>query len=115
MIGLLHYWLIVALFATGLYVIMAKNNLVKKIIGLNVVQSAVIMFYISLGKVRGGTAPILDERFEIYSNPVPHVLMLTAIVVGIATTALALAIVVRIYEAYQTVEEDELRRLEDGD
>ena len=110
--GLYHYWVVMALMMTGLYVVIAKGNLLKKIIGLNIFQVSVIMFYVSMGKVRGGTAPILAEGFELYSNPLPHVLMLTAIVVGVATTALALALVVRINEAYDTIEEDELRELE---
>jgi multicomponent Na+:H+ antiporter subunit C len=75
---------------------------------------SVIMFYISMGKVRGGTAPIFAEGIEVYSNPLPHVLMLTAIVVGVATTALALALIVRIHEAYGTIEEDEIREQEEG-
>ncbi len=114
-LGLFNYWLVIVLMMTGLYVLMAKQNLIKKVIGLNVFQTAVIMFYILLGKVHGGTAPILTGRpDEVYSNPVPHVLMLTAIVVGIATTALALALVVRLQEAFGTIEEDEIRRQEEG-
>ena len=110
--GLLFYWMIIVLMMIGLYVVMAKKNLIKKVIGLNVFQTSVIMFYILLGKVKGGTAPIRAEGFEVYSNPLPHVLMLTAIVVGIATTALALGLVVRLHEAYGTIEEDEIRRQE---
>lgn len=110
--GLLPYWIIIALMMMGLYVVMAKPNLIKKVIGLNIFQTAVILFYVTMGKVRGGTAPILVEGTEVYSNPVPHVLMLTAIVVGIATTALALALVVRLHEAYGTLEEDEIRSQE---
>jgi len=113
-LGLYNYWMIFILMMIGLYVLMAKQNLVKKIIGLNIFQGAVILFYITLGKVRGGTAPILTGKAdEVYSNPVPHVLMLTAIVVGIATTALALALVVRLHEAYGSIEEDEIRRREE--
>ncbi len=114
--GLFNYWVVIVLMMTGLYVVIARSNLVKKVIGLSVFQSAVIMFYISMGKVAGGTAPILPQAHgEIapdpavaYSNPVPHVLMLTAIVVGVATTALALALVVRIWDAYGTIEEYEI-------
>jgi len=88
-------------------------NLVKKIVGLNIFQSSVFMFYISMGKVSGGTAPILtDNPHEVYSNPLPHVLILTAIVVGISTTALALALTVRIREAYGTIEEDDILELD---
>ena len=111
--GLYNYWVVIFLMMTGLYVVISRGNLVKKIIGLNIFQVSVIMFYVSMGKVRGGTAPIEAPGFEIYSNPLPHVLMLTAIVVGVATTALALALVVRIKEAYGTIEEDEIRQIED--
>ncbi|MCP4895525.1 MAG: cation:proton antiporter subunit C [bacterium] len=111
--GLFNYWVVIVLMMLGLYVVIAKGNLIKKVIGLNILQVSVIMFYISMGKVRGGTAPIVGEGFEVYSNPVPHVLMLTAIVVGVATTALALALIVRIKEAYGTIEEDEIRELEE--
>jgi multicomponent Na+:H+ antiporter subunit C len=110
--GLYNYWVVIVLMMTGLYVVIAKGNLIKKIIGLNIFQVSVIMFYISMGKVTGGTAPIVAEGFDLYSNPMPHVLMLTAIVVGVATTALGLALVVRIKEAYGTIEEDEIRKLE---
>jgi multicomponent Na+:H+ antiporter subunit C len=110
--GLYNYWVVIFLMMTGLYVVISRGNLVKKIIGLNIFQVSVIMFYVSMGKVRGGTAPIQAEGFEIYSNPLPHVLMLTAIVVGVATTSLALALVVRINEAYGTIEEDEIRKIE---
>ena len=112
--GLYNYWVVIVLMMTGLYVVIAKGNLVKKIIGLNIFQVSVIMFYVSMGKVRGGTAPILAEGVELYSNPLPHVLMLTAIVVGVATTALGLSLVVRIHEAYGTIEEDEIREQEEG-
>jgi len=110
--GLYNYWVVIFLMMTGLYVVISRGNLVKKIIGLNIFQVSVIMFYVSMGKVRGGTAPIEAAGFEVYSNPLPHVLMLTAIVVGVATTSLALALVVRINEAYGTIEEDEIRKIE---
>ncbi|HSN54600.1 MAG TPA: cation:proton antiporter subunit C [Candidatus Sulfomarinibacteraceae bacterium] len=110
--GLYNYWVVIFLMMTGLYVVISRGNLVKKVIGLNIFQVSVIMFYVSMGKVRGGSAPILEEGIEIYSNPLPHVLMLTAIVVGVATSALALALVVRIKEAYGTIEEDEIRAME---
>jgi multicomponent Na+:H+ antiporter subunit C len=110
--GLYNYWVAIFLMMTGLYVVIARGNLIKKIIGLNIFQVSVIMFYVSMGKVRGGTAPIEAAGFEVYSNPLPHVLMLTAIVVGVATTALALALIVRIKEAYGTIEEDEIRQIE---
>jgi multicomponent Na+:H+ antiporter subunit C len=101
------YWVAIGLMMLGLYVVMSSGNLIKKLIGLNLFQVSVFMLYISLGKVAGGTAPILDAAFTVYSHPLPHVLILTAIVVGVATTALGLAITVRIHEAYGTVNEDD--------
>ncbi|MEQ1438092.1 cation:proton antiporter subunit C [Fontimonas sp. SYSU GA230001] len=101
------YWVSMALMMIGLYVVMSHANLVKKLIGLNVFQVAVFMLYISLGKRADGTAPILDSAFAAYSHPLPHVLILTAIVVGVATTALGLALTVRIHEAYGTTDEDD--------
>ena len=92
----------------GLYIVIARANLIKKLVGLNVFQASVFVLYISFGKVSGGTAPILDKNIEIYSNPLPHVLILTAIVVGVATTALGLALVVRIRKEYETIEEDDI-------
>ncbi|WP_339856868.1 cation:proton antiporter subunit C [uncultured Nisaea sp.] len=103
-----NYWIVIALMLFGLYIVIARGNLVKKLVGLNVFQTSVFMFYISLGKAEGGTAPILTGKPELFSNPLPHVLILTAIVVGIATTALGLALVVRIRESYDSIEEDEL-------
>ncbi len=103
-----NYWVVIALTMLGMYVVMANPNLVKKIIGLNIFQTAVFILYISVGALEGGTAPILSDAFTVYANPLPHVLILTAIVVGVATTALALALAVRIYRAYQTIEEDDI-------
>ena len=111
-LGLLNYWIVVVLMMTGFYIVIAHNNLVKKIVGLNIFQVSVFVFYITMAKVKGGTAPILAEGIEIYSNPLPHVLILTAIVVGVATTALGLALVVRIYDAYGTIEDDEIEARE---
>ncbi|MDP6692514.1 MAG: cation:proton antiporter subunit C [Alphaproteobacteria bacterium] len=107
-----NYWIAILLMMIGFYTVVAQGNLVKKIVGLNIFQTSVFLLYISMGKVTGGTAPILDERFSVYSNPIPHVLILTAIVVGVATTALGLALVVRIRESYGTIEEDELDLLD---
>ncbi|MEX0637349.1 MAG: cation:proton antiporter subunit C [Burkholderiales bacterium] len=102
------YWVTVLLMAAGLYIMIARGNLVKKLIGLSIFQTSVYLLYIAPGKLIGGTAPIVSAQYEIYSNPLPHVLILTAIVVGIATLALGLAIVVRIREAYGSIEEDEI-------
>jgi multicomponent Na+:H+ antiporter subunit C len=185
-LGHFNYWVVIVLMMTGFYVIMARHNLVKKMLGLNVLQASIILMYVSMGKVSGGTAAILVRMPEghgdghgeghagvaghggephhgepavevareaaatgheaatdhghdavhevaalaqggghdaadlahgavevLYSNPLPHVLMLTAIVVGVATTALGLALVVRIQEAYGTIEEDEIRRMDE--
>jgi multicomponent Na+:H+ antiporter subunit C len=102
------YWVTIVLMAAGLYIVIARGNLVKKLIGLSVFQTSVYLLYIAPGKLIGGTAPIVDPQHQVYSNPLPHVLILTAIVVGIATLALGLAIVVRIREAYGSIEEDEI-------
>ena len=107
--GLYNYWIVVFLMMAGFYTVIARGNLIKKIVGLNIFQTSVFILYISAGKVGGGTAPILDESITVYSNPLPHVLILTAIVVGVATTSLGLALVVRIREAYGTIEEDEIQ------
>jgi multicomponent Na+:H+ antiporter subunit C len=106
--GLYNYWIVILLMMAGFYMVIAHGNLVKKIIGLNIFQTSVFILYISMGKVRGGTAPIISEGVTLYSNPLPHVLILTAIVVGVATAALGLALAVRIREAYGTIEEDEI-------
>jgi len=103
-----NYWAVVVLMTAGLYVVVARGNLIKKIVGLNLFQVSVFMLYISMGKVTGGTAPILTGKPEIFSNPLPHVLILTAIVVGVATTAIGLALAIRINEAYGSIEEDEI-------
>ena len=116
-LGHLNYWFFIILMMTGLYIVIARGNLVKKIVGLNIFQTSVFMLYISIGKIKGGTAPIFPTDMTInpqivYSNPLPHVLILTAIVVGIATTSLGLALIVRIREAYFTIEEHEIAELE---
>ena len=108
LLGHYNYWVVIVLMMVGFYTLISRGNLVKKVVGLSIFQTSAIILYISIGKVAGGTAPILAEGFTVYSNPLPHVLMLTAIVVGIATTALALALVVRIHEAYGTIEEDDI-------
>ncbi|MDE2873623.1 MAG: cation:proton antiporter subunit C, partial [Gemmatimonadota bacterium] len=125
-----NYWVVIFLMMVGFYILISRGNLIKKIVGLNVFQTAVFMLYISMGKISGGTPPILvDPKGEgkghggaetvgeaaaeiVYSNPLPHVLILTAIVVGIATTSVGLALAVRIKEAYGTMEEDEINRIE---
>ena len=104
-----NYIIVIILMMTGLFIVIARTNLIKKLIGLSIFQTSVFIFYISLGKVAGGTAPILDGNpGTLYSNPLPHVLILTAIVVGVATTALGLALILRINEAFSSIEEDEI-------
>ena len=112
--GLYNYWIVIFLMMTGFYVVISSGNLVKKIVGLSLFQASVFILYITLGKIAGGTAPILREGISLYSNPLPHVLILTAIVVGVSTTALGLALVVRIKEAYDTVEEDEIHQQDES-
>jgi len=102
------YWVTIALMVGGMYILIARGNLLKKLFGLAILQTSVYLLYIAPAKLIGGTAPIVAPGFELYSNPLPHVLILTAIVVGVATLALGLAIVVRIKEAYGTIEEDEI-------
>ncbi|MGW0733920.1 cation:proton antiporter subunit C [Streptomyces sp. NPDC002851] len=102
------YWTFFALMLIGLYVVISHGNLLKKLIGLTLFQVGVFLFYIGLGKKDGGSAPIISDDVESYSHPLPQVLILTAIVVGVATLAVGLALAVRIFEAYGTVEEDEI-------
>jgi len=108
------YWVTVLLMVAGLYIVIARGNLIKKLVGLSIFQTSVYLLYIAPGKLIGGTAPIVSDLFKVYSNPLPHVLILTAIVVGIATIALGLAIVVRIREAYNSIEEDEILQADQG-
>ncbi len=115
-----NYWVVILLMMVGFYTMISRGNLIKKMVGLNVFQTSVFMLYISMGKIRGGTAPILmdahgessETAHVLYSNPLPHVLILTAIVVGIATTAVGLALIVRIKETYGSIEEDEINQIE---
>jgi len=114
LLGLYHYWVFAVLLMIGFYAVVAKVNLIKKLIGLSLFQSAVFLLYITMSKVTGGTAPILQEGVTdaVFSNPLPQVLILTAIVVGISTTALGLGILVRIKEEYGTVEEHEIQEID---
>ncbi len=107
-LGHYNYWIVIFLMMAGFYTVISNGNLVKKIAGLNIFQTSVFIMFISMGYVSGGAPPILEDGISLYSNPLPHVLILTAIVVGVATTALGLALVVRIREAYGTVEEEEI-------
>ena len=104
-----NYLIVILLMMIGLFLVISRANLVKKLVGLSIFQTSVFLFYITLGRVSGGTAPILTGAPDtLYSNPLPHVLILTAIVVGVATTALGLALILRIKESFGTIEEDEI-------
>lgn len=110
--GHLAYFLTISLMMAGLFVVIARSNLIKKLVGLAIFQTSVYLLYVAPGKLIGGTAPIISDDFSVYSNPLPHVLILTAIVVGVATVALGLALVVRIHDAYGTIEEDDILVIE---
>ena len=106
--GYFTYIVTYLLMTAGLFIVIARGNLIKKLIGLGIFQTSVYLLYIGPAKLLAGTAPILANGYSVYSNPLPHVLILTAIVVGVATLALGLALVVRIHEAYGSIEEDEV-------
>ena len=115
-----NYWVVVILMMIGLYAIIAKRNLAKRVIGLNILQTAVILFFISIGAKQDATIPIIEHAQEVsklaieaksYINPLPHVLMLTAIVVAVATFGVSLALIIKIYAQYGTLEEDEIIEL----
>lgn len=107
-LSLFNYWAVVVLMMIGYYCVIVRGNMIKKIIGLGIFQTSVFILFISAGKVIGGSTPILREGVNVYSNPLPHVLILTAIVVGIATTAVGLALTVRIREAFGSIDDDDL-------
>ena len=106
--GHFTYFITIFLMVAGLFIVTSRTNLIKKLIGLGIFQTSVYLLYIAPAKLVGGTAPILSDAFTVYSNPLPHVLILTAIVVGVATLALGLALVVRIREAYDSIEDDDI-------
>ena len=106
------YWISILLMMAGLYIVIDHTNLFKKLIGLNILQTSVFILFISMGKVDGGTAPILGPGYTVFSNPLPHVLILTAIVVSVATTAVGLALVVSINKRYKTIDEQEIEQME---
>jgi len=103
-----NYWITIFLMVCGLYIVVSRSNLVKTLVGLSLFQTSVYLLFLSPGKILGGTPPIVADGFTVYSNPLPHVLILTAIVVGVATIALGLALVVRINESFGSIEEDEI-------
>ena len=108
------YVLFAILLVVGLYMVVASSNLVKKVIGLNLFQTAVFLFFVTTAYVEGGSAPVIPQGGaggELYASPLPHVIVLTAIVVGVALTAVALALIVRIYGEYGTLDEETLREV----
>lgn len=107
-----NYWVSIVLMMIGLFIVIDHTNLFKKLIGLNIFQTSVFILFISMGKVDGGTAPILAEGYTLYSNPLPQVIVLTAIVVSVATIAVGLSLVVSINRRYQTVDETEIEKIE---
>ena len=108
-LGIWNYWIVFILMMIGLFLVIGRKNLLKKIVGLTIFQTSVFLLYITFGKIKGGTPPILDNAVDtVYSNPLPHVLILTAIVVGVATTALGLSLVLRINSEYGSIEEDDI-------
>lgn len=113
-LGLFNYIVVIIIMMIGFYIIISHQNLIKKLIGLNLFQVSVFILYISMGYVEGASAPIFIEGITEYSSPLPHVLILTAIVVGISTTALGLALIIRIHKAFGSVEEDEIKKQMDA-
>lgn len=112
--GKYNYWISITLMMIGFFIMITQENLIKKIIGMNIFQTAVFLFYISIAKIKTGTAPILWEKAVLYDNPLPHVLILTAIVVAVSTTAVALALVIKIYKEYGTIEEENILKISKG-
>ena len=106
--GLVNYVAAILLITAGLYIVLSSPNLVKKLVGLSVFQTSAYLIFVAPGKIFGGTVPVLDSNFITYSSPLPHVLILTAIVVGVATLSLGLALAVRIKESFGTIEEDKI-------
>ncbi len=110
-----NYWVVIILMMIGFYIVISDSNLIKKIIGLFIFQTSVFILFISMSKIEGGTAPILINKQVLYSNPLPHVLILTAIVVGVATTAMGLAIIAKIHRAYGTVDENIIHKRDEDE
>ena len=112
LLGHFNYWIVILLMMMGLYIVIASSNLIKKVIGLSVFQVSVFIMYITFGKITEGSPPIITENVDIYSNPLPHVLILTAIVVGVATTSVGLALIVRIQESYGSIDENDINDID---
>lgn len=112
LLGHFNYWIVIFLMMMGLYMVIASSNLIKKIVGLSVFQVSVFILYITFGKITEGSPPIINDNVDIYSNPLTHVLILTAIVVGVATTSVGLALIVRIKEAYGSIDENVINEID---
>ncbi len=110
-----YYVTFALLFSVGLYMVVDSDNLVKKVIGLNVFQISAFLFFVAAAYVEGGSPAVVGDEADVYVNPLPHVLILTAIVVGVSLTALALALLIRIYDEYGTLDEDGLREVMSDD
>jgi multicomponent Na+:H+ antiporter subunit C len=113
LIGHYSYWLTIALICVGLYGILFKRSLVKKMIGLSILQSAIILFWVSIATKWGATVPVRDPSISTvevanYLNPLPHTLMLTAIVVGVATLGVGFSLMIAIWNRYKTLDETEI-------
>ena len=106
-----NYFAVVLLLGIGLYMLIETTNLVKKVIGMNIFQTGIVLFFITLSFRAGGNPPVVTDGGGPYVSPLPHVLILTAIVVGVSLTAVALALIVRIYAEYGTLDEDTLEQL----
>ena len=109
----INYWAAIILAAIGLYAVIARTNLIKKLIGLSLFQTSVFLLFITVGKISNATAPIIHDLYQVYSNPLPHVLILTAIVVSVSTLAVGLALTIVIKKEFGSVEEDELEAMQD--
>ena len=111
-IELYAFWVSIILMGAGFYIVIAHSNLFKKLVGLNIFQTSEFILFISMGNIDGATAPILADGYDLYSNPLTHVLILTAIVVSVATTAVGLALVVNIERHYDSVDEHEIEAMD---
>lgn len=121
-LGIYNYWIYVLLMMIGLYGVIAKPNLIKQAIALGLFQTGIFLYYISMAVIDGGTAPIWTtiehgaQKFEgPYDNPLPHVLILTAIVVSVSVLAVALALIINIKRSYGTIEADEIEEMDLAD
>ncbi len=102
------YGMAIIIFLVGFWIMLTHSNLIKKIIGMNIMETAIFLFFVAIGYVQGGAAPILDQQGVSYVNPLPSALILTGIVVSVSVTAFALSLVVKLYQYYGTVDANEI-------